>query len=191
MDNTDGVTDLSAEELIMKGDVMDSVYLSGATFGSALLSAGGAIETTRAVVQGLIKNAIAIIRPPGHHAECNRAMGFCIFDNVSIATKSVMKEHPDIVKKVLILDWYIIRLVLDLPIASDLSVKTGTSITATGFSKRFIQTLTSFTSPFTFMKTAASTPVGQWETIFISARGLGMGGKQTRGGAALWGQQGG
>ena len=84
---------------------MDSVYLSGATWGSALLSAGGAIETTRAVMEGSIKNAIAIIRPPGHHAECNRPMGFCIFDNVSIATKAIMMEYPEEVKKVLILDW--------------------------------------------------------------------------------------
>ena len=100
----------TADDLIMHGGSLDSVYLSGSTFRAALLSAGGAIETTRAVVHGLVKNAMAIIRPPGHHAECNRAMGFCIFDNVSIATKVCQIDYAETCKKVLILDWYCISL---------------------------------------------------------------------------------
>lgn len=87
------------------GQKLDSVYFSGATFDCAKLSAGGAIETARAVTVGLVKNAVAIIRPPGHHAERNRPMGFCIFDNVSIATKVCMQDYPDKCKRVLILDW--------------------------------------------------------------------------------------
>ena len=83
----------------------DSIYFNVTTFGCALLSAGGAIETCRAVVEGRVKNAIAIIRPPGHHAESNRPMGFCIFDNVAIAAKVCQISHPDRCKKVMILDW--------------------------------------------------------------------------------------
>ncbi len=78
------------------------------TFSCALLSAGGAIETCKAVAAGEVKNAIAVIRPPGHHAECNRPMGFCIFDNVSIAAKVCQLEYSDTCRKVLILDWYIL-----------------------------------------------------------------------------------
>ena len=96
---------MSSQELIDLGYSCDSVYFSGNTFECAKLSAGGAIETSRAVACGLVKNAIAIIRPPGHHAECNRAMGFCIFDNVSIATKVCQADYPDKCRKVLILDW--------------------------------------------------------------------------------------
>ena len=84
----------------------DSIYFNTETFSCALLSAGGAIETCRAVASGQVRNAIAVIRPPGHHAECNRPMGFCIFDNVSIAAKVCQQDFPDICKKVLILDWY-------------------------------------------------------------------------------------
>ncbi|KAG8526199.1 uncharacterized protein KY384_000192 [Bacidia gigantensis] len=98
-------TKQDAQTLIEYGYNLDSVYLNGITFECAKLSAGGAIETARAVACGLVKNAIAIIRPPGHHAECNRPMGFCIFDNVSIATKVCHADFPDMVRKTLILDW--------------------------------------------------------------------------------------
>lgn len=83
----------------------DSIYLNTTTFACALLSAGGAIETCRKVVSERMKNAIAIIRPPGHHAESSRPMGFCIFDNVSIATRVCQKDFPDSCRKVFILDW--------------------------------------------------------------------------------------
>ena len=83
----------------------DSIYFNTETFFCALLSAGGAIETCRAVAGGRARNAIAVIRPPGHHAECNRPMGFCIFDNVSIAAKVCQQDFPETCKKVLILDW--------------------------------------------------------------------------------------
>lgn len=51
-----------------------------------------------------VKNAIAVIRPPGHHAEYDRSMGFCHFDNVAVAAKVVLQKHEE-VKKVLIVDW--------------------------------------------------------------------------------------
>ena len=70
-----------------------------------MLSAGGAIETCKAVVSRQLKNGIAIIRPPGHHAECNRPSGFCFFDNVAIATKVCQLDYPESCRKVLILDW--------------------------------------------------------------------------------------
>ena len=83
----------------------DSVYFNQLTFTSALLSAGGAIETCKAVVSRQLKNGIAIIRPPGHHAECNRPSGFCFFDNVAIAARVCQIDYPDTCRKILILDW--------------------------------------------------------------------------------------
>ena len=97
---------MNPDTLVYLEKDFDSIYLNTVTFGCALLSAGGAIETCRAVAARMVKNAIAVIRPPGHHAECNRPMGFCIFDNVSIAAKVCQLDYPETCRKILILDWY-------------------------------------------------------------------------------------
>ncbi|KAH6717606.1 hypothetical protein BKA61DRAFT_289348 [Leptodontidium sp. MPI-SDFR-AT-0119] len=82
-----------------------SLYVGNLTYQAALISAGGAIETCKNVVAGKVKNAIAVIRPPGHHAENNESLGFCIFNNVPIAAKVCMADYPEVCRKVLILDW--------------------------------------------------------------------------------------
>lgn len=87
------------------GNNRKSLYVGLCTYEAALISVGGAIETCKQVVQGNVKNAIAIIRPPGHHAESHEAMGFCVFNNVPIAAKICMLDYPDTCRKVLILDW--------------------------------------------------------------------------------------
>lgn len=83
----------------------DSLYVGSMTYDAALISAGGAIETCKSVVAGLVKNAFAIIRPPGHHAEFDAAMGFCLFNNVPIAAKICQLDYPETCRRVLILDW--------------------------------------------------------------------------------------
>lgn len=83
----------------------DSCYFNKETFLCAKLSCGGAINTCFQVAQGHLKNAIAVVRPPGHHAEPDNIMGFCMLNNVSVAAKALQKYLPHIVKKVLILDW--------------------------------------------------------------------------------------
>jgi acetoin utilization deacetylase AcuC-like enzyme len=55
------------------------------TFQTALLAAGGIIEAARQVMEGHLDNAFCAVRPPGHHAERERAMGFCLLNNVAIA----------------------------------------------------------------------------------------------------------
>ena len=87
------------------GFMMDSIYLCRQTPFCASLSAGGAIEACRAVMLGKVKNAFAVVRPPGHHAEREDAKGFCFFDNVSIATKVCQREFGERCRKVFILDW--------------------------------------------------------------------------------------
>lgn len=101
----EGTKDMSEETLVHLERQYDSIYFNRLTYASALLSAGGAIDTCRAVASRQVKNAMAVIRPPGHHAECNRPMGFCIFDNVSISAKVCQTDFPDTCRKILILDW--------------------------------------------------------------------------------------
>jgi acetoin utilization deacetylase AcuC-like enzyme len=70
-------------------------YVTQSSFDDALLAAGGVITCTRAVLNGEAKNAFAIVRPPGHHAEPDRAMGFCIFNNIAIAARDAIANGVD------------------------------------------------------------------------------------------------
>ncbi|OBT43183.1 hypothetical protein VE00_06379 [Pseudogymnoascus sp. WSF 3629] len=65
----------------------------------------GAIETCKNVVAGTVKNAIAVIRPPGHHAKSEKAMGFCFLNNIAITARVCQADFPKTCHKVLILDW--------------------------------------------------------------------------------------
>ena len=77
-------------------------YVTRSSFEDALLAAGGVITCTRSVLDGNAKSAFAIVRPPGHHAEPDRAMGFCIFNNVAIAARSALANGLD---RVAIIDY--------------------------------------------------------------------------------------
>ena len=73
------------------------------SFDVALLAAGGVMAAVDAVMGGEITNAFCAVRPPGHHATADRAMGFCLFNNVAIATRYAQREHG--IDRVLIVDW--------------------------------------------------------------------------------------
>jgi histone deacetylase 6 len=81
-----------------------SLYVCRETAHCARMSCGGVIGACMAVCQNEVKNAFAIVRPPGHHAEPNEHMGFCFFNNVAVAAKEALRQK--LAKKVLILDWY-------------------------------------------------------------------------------------
>ncbi|KAK9476928.1 hypothetical protein V1514DRAFT_310388 [Lipomyces japonicus] len=83
----------------------DSVYFNNESFFCAKLSCGGVIDTCKAVVEQKVKNAIAVVRPPGHHAEPYKPAGFCMFNNVAVASKVILKQYPEQVKRIFILDW--------------------------------------------------------------------------------------
>ncbi|KAF4120950.1 histone deacetylase 6 [Geosmithia morbida] len=83
----------------------ESLYVGAMSHAVARLSAGGAIETCKAVVDSRVKNAFAVIRPPGHHAEFDCPMGFCIFNNVPVAVRVCQADYAETCRKVLILDW--------------------------------------------------------------------------------------
>jgi acetoin utilization deacetylase AcuC-like enzyme len=67
--------------------------LSPGSFEAALRAAGGAVHAVDAVMAARAKNAFVATRPPGHHAETARAMGFCLFNNAAIAARYAQKTH--------------------------------------------------------------------------------------------------
>jgi acetoin utilization deacetylase AcuC-like enzyme len=77
-------------------------FVSGSSFADALLAAGGVIACTRAVLDGKAKNAFALVRPPGHHAEPERSMGFCIFNNIAIAAHQALAHG---LERVMVVDY--------------------------------------------------------------------------------------
>ena len=74
-----------------------------ASWRAALLAAGGTISACKAVLDGTVDNAFCAVRPPGHHAEADRAMGFCIFNNIAVAVRWL--QHVAGLKRVAIFDW--------------------------------------------------------------------------------------
>ena len=77
--------------------------MSSGTLAAAYLAAGGAMAAVDAILAGHVNNAFCAVRPPGHHAERDRAMGFCLFNNVAIAARYAQRRHG--VGRVLIVDW--------------------------------------------------------------------------------------
>jgi acetoin utilization deacetylase AcuC-like enzyme len=77
--------------------------ISARSYDAALAAAGAPLAAVDAVMAGRIRNAFCAVRPPGHHALKDRAMGFCLFNNVAIAARYIQKKHG--LAKVLIADW--------------------------------------------------------------------------------------
>ena len=77
--------------------------MSPGSLPAAYLAAGGALAAVDAIMRGEVEHAFCAVRPPGHHAESGRAMGFCLFNNVAIAARYVQKKHG--LNRVLIVDW--------------------------------------------------------------------------------------
>ncbi|ESQ31827.1 hypothetical protein EUTSA_v10003787mg [Eutrema salsugineum] len=85
---------------------LNSIYLNGGSSEAAYLSAGSVVEVAEKVAEGELDCGFAIVRPPGHHAEADEAMGFCLFNNVAVAASYLLNERPDLgIKKILIVDW--------------------------------------------------------------------------------------
>lgn len=85
-------------------DCGDSAIVGKGSYEIAKKAVGGGITAVNRVVKDeTIKNAYVLTRPPGHHAEADRGMGFCIFNNIAIAAKYAQKDLG--IKKILILDW--------------------------------------------------------------------------------------
>jgi acetoin utilization deacetylase AcuC-like enzyme len=88
-----GLKQLSTGDTIVSCDSLEAAHVA----------AGGVLAAVDAVMKGEVRNAFCAVRPPGHHATRDRAMGFCILNNVAIAARYAQKTHH--VGKVLIVDW--------------------------------------------------------------------------------------
>jgi acetoin utilization deacetylase AcuC-like enzyme len=77
--------------------------MSPGSLNAAYLAAGGALAGVDAIMAGQVDHVFCAVRPPGHHAEAGRAMGFCLFNNVAIAARYVQRKYG--LSRVLIVDW--------------------------------------------------------------------------------------
>jgi acetoin utilization deacetylase AcuC-like enzyme len=85
------------------GEIESDSALSPGSYEAAIYAAGGAMNAVQAVMEGRVRHAYALLRPPGHHATSNRSMGFCIFNNVVIAAHYARKTFG--LERILIVDW--------------------------------------------------------------------------------------
>eukprot|EP00941_MAST-03F_sp_MAST-3F-sp1_P006013 g6013.t1 len=99
---------LSSTEVCKRGEKMPQsnswrdVYVNEHSAKAALIAAGTTVELTERIVRNEANYAVALVRPPGHHAERDVAMGFCFFNNVAVAAHAALRQG---VQKILILDW--------------------------------------------------------------------------------------
>ncbi|MGD8539953.1 MAG: histone deacetylase [Candidatus Aminicenantes bacterium] len=87
------------ERVVLDPDTSTSAH----SYEVALLAAGGVLKAIELILKSEVQNGFAFVRPPGHHAEASRAMGFCLFNNVAIGAEYLLKKCGQ--KQVLILDW--------------------------------------------------------------------------------------
>jgi len=78
-------------------------HASPGSYQAALAAAGAMIDAVTQVVHGALRNAFVLARPPGHHAEVSRAMGYCLFNTVAVAA-AFARRHLGI-KRILVVDW--------------------------------------------------------------------------------------
>jgi len=86
------------------GGMLDvDTIMSERSFEAALHAAGGAVNAVERLLAGEDRFALCALRPPGHHAEAARAMGFCLFNNVAVGAAHAIRAGG--VERVLVLDW--------------------------------------------------------------------------------------
>nr|XP_020832078.1 histone deacetylase 6 isoform X3 [Phascolarctos cinereus] len=94
---------MTESELRTLSDTYDSVYLHPNSFPCALLATGALLRLVDALMVGEIRNGLALVRPPGHHAQRENMNGYCMFNNVAIAARYAQEKHH--VSRILIVDW--------------------------------------------------------------------------------------
>ena len=85
------------------GHIDADTYVAAASYDAALLAAGGVVELVGAVLSGRVRNGMALVRPPGHHATRERGMGFCLLNNVAAAAQAALTRFG--LSRVLVVDW--------------------------------------------------------------------------------------
>ena len=85
------------------GPIGPDTQVSAGSYLAARLAVGGVLGGIREVVEGRLKNALVLVRPPGHHAERSRAMGYCLFNNIALGAAYARQRLG--LERVLIVDW--------------------------------------------------------------------------------------
>lgn len=102
-----GLTDRLEQELAAGGpehrQLDTDTSINRHPFKAALRAAGATLAATDAVLAGELENAFCSVRPPGHHATRNQAMGFCFFNNVAVGVKYALERHH--LKRVAVIDF--------------------------------------------------------------------------------------
>ncbi|XP_050687799.1 histone deacetylase 6-like isoform X2 [Eriocheir sinensis] len=98
-----GLQAMKPSELHRLENSFESVYLHSRTNHAALLAAGSLVEAVDCVVSGQSQHGLAVVRPPGHHAERNSPCGFCFYNSVAVAAQHAVAAHH--MERVLVLDW--------------------------------------------------------------------------------------
>ncbi|KAI5095354.1 histone deacetylase 6, partial [Silurus meridionalis] len=95
---------MKPRDLKRLGDDYNSIYISKESYKCALLSAGACFNVVQSILTGQVRNGVAIVRPPGHHAERDTACGFCFFNTAALTARYAQRISHDALR-VLILDW--------------------------------------------------------------------------------------
>jgi acetoin utilization deacetylase AcuC-like enzyme len=98
-----GIEELCRSAPPTRGSIDADTFVVEASFEAALRAAGGAVRLVDLLLSGAAPSGFSALRPPGHHAEPSRAMGFCLFDNVAVAAQHALDAHG--LERVLVLDW--------------------------------------------------------------------------------------
>ena len=99
-DYVDKIASTSGQEYIY---LDPDTQTSSGSYDASLLAVGGLCEAITMVRSGELDNAFALVRPPGHHAERTRAMGFCLFNNVAIGARFAQEKLG--LGRILVVDW--------------------------------------------------------------------------------------
>jgi acetoin utilization deacetylase AcuC-like enzyme len=98
-----GIDELCRSVPPARGSIDGDTIVSEGSYEAALRAAGGAVHLVDLLLSGAARTGMSALRPPGHHAEPARAMGFCLFDNVAVAARHALDAHG--LRRVLVLDW--------------------------------------------------------------------------------------
>ncbi|XP_074063017.1 protein deacetylase HDAC6 isoform X2 [Macrotis lagotis] len=104
VDRVRATSGLKPRELHREGESYNSIYISPFSFSCAQLAAGAACRLVEAILAREVQNGLAIVRPPGHHAERDTACGFCFFNSVAVAARHA-QEVAGRALRILIVDW--------------------------------------------------------------------------------------
>ncbi|XP_067250495.1 histone deacetylase 6 isoform X1 [Chanodichthys erythropterus] len=95
---------MKPRDLHRLGNNYNSIYISNESYTCALMAAGSCFNSVQAILTGQVRNGVAIVRPPGHHAEKDTACGFCFFNTAALTARYAQSiTHKSL--RVLILDW--------------------------------------------------------------------------------------